>query len=82
MSDPAALLEALANQEHDRWARWMLYLFSKGHFQENGTFIIPAPLVDRWRRQTETPYMLLTEAEKESDRKEARLTLQLIGDLS
>lgn len=63
-------LEELAESEHASWAHWMAYQFSKcltfeGH---EGAAIIPAALADRWRRQVDTPYSELSEAEKQSDR--------------
>ena len=56
----------------------MRYLFSKCEAGEGGAAIIPADLCARWDRQCETPYEALTEDEKDSDRKEARMTLDLI----
>lgn len=85
LNDPH-LLEKLAAQEHDRWAGWMEYLFSKCQFKPNpaspgvGSFeaIIPAASVDHWQRQIDTKYADLSEREKESDRVEARKTLALL----
>jgi hypothetical protein len=77
MSDE--LLEALADSEHARWSRWMEYLFSKCRIEPNEARTIPPELVARWRRQCETPYAKLSEAEKESDRKEARRTIEIMG---
>ena len=62
------LLEQLADLEHDRWSRWMKYLFS------NWTL----PNIARWKQQMITPYSGLPEHSKESDRKEARKTLKVI----
>jgi hypothetical protein len=69
--------EKIAELCHEQWSGWMEYLFSKcrpdtGQFdRENGCLIIPKSYVDRWKRQMITKYHDLTEAEKESDRKEA-----------
>lgn len=71
-------LEALADAEHDSWARWMAYLFSKCHEDEDGSVYIPGALVERWRRQVDTPYFLLSEREKESDRDEVRVVLRVL----
>lgn len=70
------LREMLAAQEHDRWSRWMSYLFSKCNSDMG--MMIPAELVLRWQRQIDTPYAKLSEEEKDSDRKEADNTLKLI----
>ncbi len=75
-------VEKGANLEHQRWANWQSYLFSKCNLKEgiNG-LIIPIELAERWERQTITPYDKLSEQEKESDRKEARKYLPLIRQL-
>jgi len=72
------LVEALADKEHDSWSRWMDYLFSKGQLHSDGSFTIEAASVERWRRQAETPYVALTEREKDSDRSEVRRILPII----
>lgn len=64
------LVEDLAHFEHDSWARWMMYLFSKSIVASDGCVTIPSSLVKRWARQADTPYSELSEPEKESDRKE------------
>jgi hypothetical protein len=71
--------EALAAQEHDRWSRWMRYMFAYGTFNNDGTWTMNAVKVKRWQRQLETPYEHLSEAEKDSDRKEADLTIELLS---
>lgn len=73
-----ALLEQLADKEHDSWARWMRSLFSKCQPNADGSMTIPTNLVVRWHRQMRTPYADLSEQEKESDREEVRLILPLI----
>jgi len=68
------LVEILANVEHERWSKWMRYQFSHGI----EATVVSRPAIDRWRRQMDTDYADLSEQEKESDRKEARITLQTI----
>ena len=63
--------EKLADLCHRQWSGWMAYLFSKGLFFEDGTWIMPEWAVERWVRQMNTPYEELSEEEKENDRKEA-----------
>jgi hypothetical protein len=75
-----SFVEKGADIEHDRWARWQKYMFSKGTVDENGVFHLPKDFVDRWFRQIDTPYSELSEPEKESDRKETRNYLPLIQD--
>ena len=74
MSDPIATtvpqmdLEKASAIQHDVWAHWMRYLYSKCAETDSGTLIIPAESVKHWKRQMETPYAELSEREKLSDR--------------
>ena len=61
-------LEALARIQHEIWSHWMRYQFAVCNKGENGELIIPAEKVERWTRQMETHYNLLSEEEKQSDR--------------
>ncbi len=70
--------ERLADLEHDRWSRWMLYMISLGTHKNNGTWVMPEACVKLWLRKAHTTYADLTEQEKESDRKEADLTIEEI----
>jgi len=77
------LVERLAAIEHERWSVRMRHLFSKcgiSHFR-NGveSLEIPAWAGEQWKRQMNTPYADLTEAEKESDRVEVRKTLACLA---
>lgn len=63
--------ERLAKLAHDQWSGWMGYLFSKGAFNDDGSWTMPAWAVDRWKRQAETPYSDLSKSEQDSDRAEA-----------
>lgn len=63
--------EALANLCHEQWSNWLRYMFSKGTFNEDNSWTMPSEFVERWVRQMNTSYMNLSEAEQESDRKEA-----------
>jgi len=75
-----ALREALAALEHDRWGRWQRYLHGKcdKHFEEEDSLLIPEESVRHWERQIATPYAELSEREKDSDRKEADRTIEVI----
>lgn len=61
-------LEALAALEHERWSHWQRYLHEQCESNSDGSLTIPADLVNRWKRQMATPYQLLQEKEKKSDR--------------
>lgn len=60
-------LEELAELEHEQWAHWTRYMLDN-LTDEN---------ISRWRKQIETPYVELTEKEKESDRSWARKAAKL-----
>jgi hypothetical protein len=70
-------VEKGADLEHDRWARWQKYMFSKFEKDSLGNLIVPKEYVERWFRQIDTKYADLSEQEKESDRKETRSYLPL-----
>ena len=72
------LREQLADLAHQQWSGWMRYLFSKGTFNEDGTWTMPAWAVERWQRQMITSYEALSETEQESDRHEADKFLALL----
>lgn len=72
------LVERLATYAHNAWAGWMAYLFSKGTFNEDGTWTMPAWAVERWKRQMQASYRELPEEERESDRKEARQMIKIV----
>ena len=70
--------EQLADLCHEQWAGWMKYLFSKSIHGSDGSVVIPPELVERWRRQMETPYSQLSEPEQNSDRNEADKFIALL----
>lgn len=74
------LREKLAEQEHERWSRWMEYMLEQVPYNDDGTWTMPAWAVHRWVRQMRTPYTDLSEEEKDSDRKEADRTLALFRE--
>lgn len=72
------LREKLADYAHSAWAGWMVYLFSKGTFNEDGTWTMPSWAVERWKRQMLAVYDDLPENEKPSDRAEADRMLDIV----
>lgn len=71
-------IECHADLEHEIWASWMRYLFSKGTRNPDGTWTMPAWAVERWSRQMNTPYSQLSEREKSSDREQVEKHVRLI----
>ena len=71
--------ESLAKYAHKAWSGWMRYLFEKSTKNKDGTVTIPKWAVERWQRQAQTPYDKLPEAEKESDRAEAKDILNVLN---
>jgi hypothetical protein len=75
MSD---LREQLAALAHEQWSGWMRYFLSKCE-RADGSFAIPYDYLRNIKRQMNTPYVELSEREKDSDREEADKVLVLIG---
>lgn len=72
MNDPTDM-EALAAQEHESWSKWTRWMLGEIEKESGGDFNINSlDCVKRWRRQTATTYVDLSEREKESDRKVVR----------
>ncbi len=74
------LFEKLAAIEHERWSDWQEYLFSVCTNTIDGGVKIPSFFVKRWKRQIQTEYVDLTEAEKEGDRNQVKRYWGLITD--
>ena len=75
----ATLREQVAILCHSQWSGWMDYLFSKGTFAADGSWTMPSEFVQRWQRQSDAPYMDLSEGEQESDRKQADKFIRLFA---
>jgi len=70
-------IENFAHTEHVRWAKWQNYLHS--FLIWNGSsWELPHEKKERWQRQIETPYLMLSEKEKESDREQVRPYINFI----
>jgi len=72
-------VEAGANLEHERWARWQAYLHSLCKKNVDGSLTISKERVKHWEKEIATPYSELTEELKEYDRKETRNYLPLLS---
>jgi hypothetical protein len=63
------LIEQLAAIEHGRWASWQNYLHTFLTWNnELHAWVLPHEKKDQWQSLTRTPYSMLSEAEKQSDR--------------
>jgi len=71
------LFEKLAAIEHERWADWQRYVHSNCIPCTDG-LVIPANLVEHWGKQMDAYYSDLSEAEKDSDRKQVMRYWELI----
>lgn len=79
ISKRAAIREALATLAHEQWSGWMGWLYQFGEWQLDGRFIVNAERAQRWRRQMGTPYMELSEDERDNDRREADRVLAILA---
>ncbi|HEY1920336.1 MAG TPA: hypothetical protein VGH27_32610 [Streptosporangiaceae bacterium] len=73
------LIEELASAEHERWSSWQRHLHEQCEPEADGTLTIPAHLVRRWTMQMNTPYVQLSEQEKDSDREQVQRYLPIIA---
>jgi len=73
--------EKLADLCHEQWSHWVNYMFSKGTFNKDGTWTMPAWAVERWRHQMKTPYSELSATEQDSDRNEADKFLKVFNEI-
>jgi len=64
------LLEKLALLEHNQWSEWIEYMNKRAVHGETTW--------NEWCRKASMPYRVLTEQEKESDRKFARKVLTVL----
>lgn len=71
------LREKLADTEHTRWANWQRWLHSKLNKSSIGMVMKPEDY-QHWEEQIASEYVELSEPEKDSDRKEADITLAII----
>ncbi len=70
--------DELAEYTHKTWSGWMIYLFKKSDKNPDGSVTISKWAVDRWQRQMNISYDLLSDAEKLSDLGEADEILAVI----
>ena len=67
------LLERLADEEHRQRSHWVKFLAQNGYLKK-------CPEGLKWLKQARTPYIQLSEEDKEKDRKFARSTIQVFKD--
>jgi len=71
------LLEKLALLEHNQWSEWIEYMNKRAVHGET-TVEFSNETWNEWCRKASMPYRVLTEQEKESDRKFARKVLTVL----
>ena len=76
--EQSGLRRRLAATQHAIWAHWMQYMFKCGEYQSDGSWVMPAEKVDRWRRQMNTDFYELTTKEQNSDYNQADKVLRVI----
>ena len=64
-----SLREELADLEHQQWAHWTRYMLDN----------LTPENIERWKKQVDTPYKILSDREKDSDRKWADKVLEIIA---
>lgn len=73
------LIETLASEEHQKWSRWIRYIFSKCKQDKEGNMIIPAYYVYSWIRKGTGNYNELEDNDKNHFKIEARNTLKIVN---
>lgn len=74
-----SLREELSDYAHDTWSRWVGNLFAdKGKLNADGTFTIDKEVVQRWMVLAELSYDQLSEEEKDKDREQADMMLEIM----
>lgn len=72
------IIEVLADLEHRRWSHWQKYLHSCCIKNADGSLTILKENVTHWENQIKTKYDALTESEKDSDRHQAKKTIETL----
>lgn len=73
----AALKDALAAYAHETWSHWMRFMFGVSTHHADGSVGLPPALVERWKRQMQTPYADLPTSEQGSDQEQAQKILDV-----
>ncbi len=76
--DNVALVEALADLEHERWSGWEKYREDQLSQEAAARGPLDESPQERWHRLRETPYAELKNQEQESDRTEARKSIEVM----
>ncbi len=66
----SGLRDDLAAVQHEIWSHWMKYLRSQGKYVGDH-FLLDGDDMEKWMKQTATPYSELSEKEQRSDREQA-----------
>lgn len=76
--DNLELVNAIAEQEFERWASWQSYLHERGVPLNDGGVVLTGEDVQRWRERVIAGYAGETEHAKDAYRAMARQGLELV----
>jgi len=76
--DDPVVVERIAAWNHKSWAGWYRWMAMKWHEVHQNT---GESFRDRWKRQSETPYVKLSDSEQNSDRAEAKEVLNVLYEI-
>jgi len=70
----------LAALSHSIWSSWMIWMFTVGNFNDDGTWTMPKNLVKRWSRQMNTDFYDLPVYERNLDYEQAYKILNELNE--
>jgi len=76
--DDPVVVERIAAWSHKSWAGWYRWMAQKWDQIHQGT---GESFQERWKRQSETPYVKLSDSEQNSDRAEAKEVLNVLYEI-
>ena len=78
-NDPNDLRETLAELCHYQWSNWMKKMFLKGHFNDNGSWVMPHDVVQEIYGILIAQYSQLPEQNRDYVRQQADEIIKVMG---